>query len=861
MAIKTIYRKDYTPPSFEIESINLNIDLFDDNAIITNEMLIKKHSGKSIELLGEQITLLELKINDKLLNEKNYKIKKNSLIINTDLKNFKLTIKNKIKPQENTELSGLYCSNNIFCTQCEAEGFRRITYFPDRPDVLTIYTTRITADKTKFPILLSNGNKIFSEDLGNGRHSATWHDPFKKPSYLFALVAGDLQFVEDTFVTAENNEVILRIYVEKGNEDKCDYAMKSLKQAMRWDEEQFGRIYDLDIYMIVAVSDFNMGAMENKGLNIFNAKYILASPKTATDQDYQDIQGVIGHEYFHNWSGNRVTCRDWFQLSLKEGLTIFRDQEFSRKMNSKDVFRIQDVKMLRNIQFPEDAGSMAHPVRPESYQEINNFYTATIYNKGAEVIRMQQTILGNAGFRKGMDLYFARNDGKAVTIDDFVQAMQDANKIDLTQFKLWYSQAGTPIVKVDSSYKNNQLAITLEQSCRATTEKKKIEPFHIPIRFALFDELGNKLKIENDILHLKEKKQTFIFDDIQAKPIISLLRDFSAPIILEQKLTNQELKLLLMAEDDGFAKFNAGLTIAIDCVRNFYKTGQKSWQLPDDLINAFEYIIADQKIEKALKAEILTPPGFEDIVIGLEQVDVMKVENARDYFRDNLGNSLFKRLKQIYLDLQNEEDNKISKIAFNRRKLKNICLMYLMKANEDKSLDFCLEQFYKAENMTDSFYSFNLLANAKNTDVRKKAIGAFYDNWKDDDLVLDKWFMVQATSDTPDSLENVKTLLGHPAFNITNPNKCRALIGAFCMGNYRHFHSADGKGYEFLTQMLLKVDKINPQVAARLATPFTRWQKLDSKRQKLIQRQLKLLSETNLSKDVAELINKSLLMN
>lgn len=861
MALKTIYRKDYQPPTFEIGSINLNADLFEDHALITNEMMIEKNTKDSLELFGEELELLEIMINDKLLNEKNFTIKNNSLIIKTNLKNFKLRIKNIIKPEENTELSGLYCSNNLFCTQCEAEGFRRITYFPDRPDVLTIYTTRITADKTKCPILLSNGNKVDSGDLENGRHFAIWHDPFKKPSYLFALVAGNLECVEDKFVRADGKEVSLRIFVEKGNEDKCDYALKSLKQAMRWDEEQFGRIYDLDIYMIVAVSDFNMGAMENKGLNIFNTKCILASFETATDQDYQNIQGVVGHEYFHNWSGNRVTCRDWFQLSLKEGLTIFRDQEFSRDMNSRDVFRIQDVKVLRNIQFPEDAGSMAHPVRPEAYQEINNFYTATVYNKGAEVIRMQQTILGKEGFRKGMDLYFSKNDGKAVTIDDFVIAMQDANDVDLTQFKLWYSQAGTPVVTAESAYQNNQLTIKLTQDCRPTAETKNKKPFHIPIRFVLFDSLGNKIKTKDDILHLKEKSQNFIFDDIKEKPLISLLRDFSAPIILNQEITNRELKLLLKFEDDGFAKYNAGYTFAINCIRDFYQEDEKNWQLPKDLISAYEYVIEDNKIDEALIAEILIPPGFEDVVRGFEKIDVIKVEKARDYYRETLGKSLFKDASRIYLDLQAKEDNKISKASFNRRKLKNTCLLFLMKAYEDKTLDICLEQFNTSSNMTDAAFSFNLLVNAKDKDVREKSIQDFYNKWKGDELVLDKWFMTQALSEAPDTLERVRTLLGHPDFNITNPNKCRSLIGAFCMGNYRHFHAIDGSGYEFLTEMLLKVDKINAQVAARLATPFTRWQNLDNNRQKLIQEQLQHLSKEKLSKDVAELVNKSLLRN
>lgn len=507
----TIYLKNYQPPSFTVETVELNFDLYDDHALVNSTLKLTRQNDGALHLYGEELELIALHLNGRPLEHEKYVLTKDALIIEQCPDEIVLNIVTRIKPQENTQLSGLYRSNHLFCTQCEAEGFRRITYYLDRPDVLATFTTRITADKKQYPILLSNGNLMDTGETADGRHWVIWEDPFKKPSYLFALVAGNLACVRDSFVTCSGRIVDLRIYVEPGNEDKCSHAMESLKKAMKWDEEVYGREYDLDIYMIVAVSDFNMGAMENKGLNIFNSKYILARPETATDQDFADVEGVVGHEYFHNWTGNRVTCRDWFQLSLKEGLTVFRDQEFSRDMNSRDVNRIMDVKVLRSAQFPEDAGSMAHPVRPESYQEINNFYTATVYNKGAEVIRMQHTLLGKERFRRGMDLYFKRHDGYAVTIDDFVAAMEDANGVDLTQFKLWYSQAGTPEVRVLSHFSEGRLEITMQQNCPPTPECHEKKPFHIPVRIALFDLKGEMIPIENELLELKEKEQRFIF--------------------------------------------------------------------------------------------------------------------------------------------------------------------------------------------------------------------------------------------------------------------------------------------------------------------------------------------------------------
>lgn len=708
---------------------------------------------------------------------------------------------------------------------------------------------------------MSNGNLIDAGDAEDGRHWVVWKDPFKKPSYLFALVAGNLACVRDQFVTCSGRSIDLRIYVEPGNEDKCTHAMESLKKSMRWDEEVYGREYDLDIFMIVAVSDFNMGAMENKGLNIFNSKYILARPDTATDQDFADVEGVVAHEYFHNWTGNRVTCRDWFQLSLKEGLTVFRDQEFSRDMNSRDVNRIMDVRVLRNSQFPEDAGTMAHPVRPEAYQEINNFYTATVYNKGAEVIRMQHTLLGKEGFRRGMDLYFNRHDGQAVTIDDFVAAMEDANHIDLTQFKRWYSQAGTPEVLVTSNYAQGELTLKMQQYCPPTPECHDKKPFHIPIRFALFDSKGQQLAIESEILELKEKEQSFTFKGLSEKPVLSLLREFSAPIKLKQNLSQDELLFLLKYEVDGFAKWDAAQNLIINSIKDCLNLHANKWQIPSALISALKHVLLDESLDADLRAELLTPPGFEDIAMQLESVDVGAVEKARDFFHQQLGWYLYEEAQMLYQQLWKSEDHRMNGPAYGRRKLRNVCLWLMMKAKESAALDKCQQQFIAAQTMTDQIASFSLLVNSTNQGLREQAIEDFYKQWSKEDLVLDKWFTIQAISELPETLNHVKMLLKHSAFSIKNPNKVRALIGAFCMGNPRNFHAIDGSGYSFLAEILVTLDKINPQIAARLANPFTRWKRYDQHRQRLMREQLERLGKMELSRDLAEVISKSLLVN
>ncbi|WP_131782795.1 aminopeptidase N [Legionella gresilensis] len=856
----TVFLKDYIAPNFDVESIYLDFQLYEDYALITNKMNLRRLLPGLLHLYGDELELISITLDGKVLTESDYVLKEGNILFEDCPKVFTLTIKTRVYPQNNSKLLGLYRSNQLFCTQCEAEGFRRITFYLDRPDVLSTFTTRITADKEKYPILLSNGNLIEAGDAENGRHWVIWQDPFKKPSYLFALVAGNLACVSDKFITCSGKKVDLKVYVEPGNEDKCAHAINSLHKCMRWDEENYGREYDLSTYMIVAVSNFNMGAMENKGLNIFNSKFILVRPDTATDQDFADVEKVVAHEYFHNWTGNRVTCRDWFQLSLKEGLTVFRDQEFSRDMNSRDVNRISDVKILRVAQFPEDAGAMAHPVRPESYQEINNFYTTTVYNKGAEVIRMLSMLVGRKGFRKGMDLFFKRHDGQAVTIEDFVATMEDSNQIDFSQFKLWYSQAGTPTVEVNSTYRANILTLTLKQICPSPIAGSVNHPFHIPIRITLFDKQGQVIPLKCSLLELRKQQQTFTIENVTTEPVISLLQEFSAPIKLQRKLTQCDLLFLLRFETDGYARWDAAQSLALSCIAELYRSTTSKWQIPVELGTAFLHILQDESLDMALRAELLTPPGFEDVVsfVGIENVDVDIIEAARDAYRQELGKYLYNQAQTIYQNLWALENHLMNAKAYGRRKLRNICLWLMMKSDEQAALDICYEQFTLAKTMTDRIASFQLLNNCSIVEARANAIDEFYNQWSHDELVLDKWFSIQSCSELPDTLSRVKTLLSHSAFSFKNPNKIRAVIGAFSQFNPRNFHASDGSGYEFLADTLIKLDKLNPQISACLATPFTRWRHHDKKRQLLIQDQLRRLEGHSLSKDLNEIISKSL---
>lgn len=856
MPSTTIYLKDYSPPAFTVERVDLDFDLYDEEALVSSRLTLLRQQEGALHLYGDELELISIEMNGLPLKPPAYRLEQGDLLIEHCPDEVSLHIVTRIRPQDNTKLSGLYRSNQLFCTQCEAEGFRRITYFLDRPDVLAKYTTRLCADKKRYPVLLSNGNLMESGSTPDGRHWALWQDPFKKPSYLFALVAGDLACVRDEFITASGRCVSLQIYVEPGAQTQCAHAMESLKKAMRWDEEVYGREYDLDILMIVAVSDFNMGAMENKGLNIFNSKYILAAPHTATDEDFLGIEGVVAHEYFHNWTGNRITCRDWFQLSLKEGLTVFRDQEFTCDMNSRNVCRIADVDVLHNTQFPEDAGAMAHPVRPESYQEINNFYTATIYNKGAEVIRMQQALLGAQGFRRGMDLYFDRHDGQAVTIDDFVAAMEDANHVDLTQFKHWYSQAGTPILQSKSAYSEGNFTLTLEQSCPMTPDGHEKKPFHIPIRMALFDSQGQM--IIDHLLELKDKKQDFVFTGFSEKPFLSLLRGYSAPVRIQDELSWDDLLFLLSYETDGYAKWDAVQRLMLHCLKDYVTKAPKDWQVPQALIAALKQVLLDDSLETDLRAELLCLPSFEALTNTLSAVDVSLVEEARDFFRQHLGLGLYTEAEQLYNKLGQEESHFVNAQDYKHRKLRNKCLYLMMKADENATLERCKQQFAQGRTMTDQLASFSLLVNSSDQASRNQAIHDFYTLWSKEDLVVDKWFTIQATCELPNTLHQVKQLLQHPAFSIKNPNKVRALVGAFSMANPRHFHALDGSGYLFLREMLQQVDKLNSQIAARLATPFTRWKNVDQPRQILIKQQLEKLAEGKLSRDLGEVVSKSL---
>jgi len=871
-----VYLKDYQVPVYLIDEIDLHVDLYEEETIVKSHMRIRHNrlstnKIKDLILNGEDLTLVSIKLNGKLLSSSHYQVSDQMLTVPNVPDNFDLEIVTKIYPQKNTALSGLYRSRNTYCTQCEAEGFRRITYFLDKPDILSRYTTTISADKSLYPYLLSNGNLIGSGDLEQGRHWAKWQDPFKKPCYLFALVAGDFDLLQDKFLTQSNREVALHIYVEKGYGDQAHHAMYALKEAMRWDEKAFGREYDLDVYMIVAISDFNMGAMENKGLNVFNTKYVLAKPETATDMDYIHILSVIGHEYFHNWSGNRVTCRDWFQLSLKEGLTIFRDQSFTEDTLSRAVMRIHDVNSLRETQFPEDAGPLAHPVRPDSYIEINNFYTATVYNKGAEVLRMLQTILGKSLFRKGMDLYFARHDGQAVTIEDYVKIMEDVSGIDLTQFRLWYSQAGTPVVNVTDDYDANQkiYKLTLHQSCAPTPDQPVKKSLHIPIRMGLLDQQGNEMPlhfhneaIENEkVLPLTTETQIFQFQEVPSRPIPSLLRNFSAPVKLFYDYSNTDLQFLFKHDKDPFNRWEAGQTYAVRTLLKLIKEHQAGHTLllPLEWSEIYQYILHHDKNDHYLLAEMLSLPSEQYIGEQMQVVDVEAIHSVREFILREMAT----QLQPLFLETYHANHDATGKYRFNmeevsKRQLKNKCLSYLMLLPQYAEMGWKQFETSLKTNMTDTQAALTSLVNM-DSPLREKALDQFYMTWKKDALVVDKWLAIQAASKLPNALQQVRTLMRHEAFDIKNPNKVYALIGTFGHRNPINFHTSDGEGYAFLRVAVHQLDKLNPQIAARMVKPLTSWKRYDKERQELMCEQLELLLQNNkISKDLYELVSKSL---
>jgi len=876
-----IYLKDYQAPDYLIDETHLTFELFEDHSLVHAQLILRRNPARGgglppLVLDGQQLELLSVQLDDRSLEAGEYQVDADSLTLQPSAERFVLDTSVKIHPETNTALEGLYKSGTMFCTQCEAEGFRKITYYLDRPDVMSRFTTTVIAEQQRYPILLSNGNPIGHGPAEDGRHWATWEDPFVKPAYLFALVAGDLWCVEDTFTRQSGRDVALRIYVEPENIDKCDHAMVSLKKSMRWDEEVYGREYDLDIFMIVAVNDFNMGAMENKGLNIFNSSCVLARAETATDAAHQRVEAVVAHEYFHNWSGNRVTCRDWFQLSLKEGFTVFRDAEFSADMNSRTVKRIEDVAYLRTHQFAEDAGPMAHPVRPDSFIEISNFYTLTVYEKGAEVVRMVSTLLGAEGFRKGSDLYFERHDGQAVTCDDFIQAMEDANGVDLTQFKRWYTQAGTPRLEVSEQYDEatQRYSLTFRQDYPQTPDKAEKQPFVIPVELGLLDAEGRDLPLrlvgESDAIHgsrvlsVTEAEQTFTFEGLAAKPLPSLLRGFSAPVKLSFPYDRDQLMFLMQHDSDGFNRWEAGQQLSVQVLQELIGQHQRGEALALDprLITALGTVLGNVSLDPAMVAEMLSLPG-EAYLTEISQVaDVDAIHAAREFARQQIATQLFDALWARY-----QTNREISRATpyvaaaehFARRSLQNIALSYLMLSGKPQVLEATLEQFDQCDNMTERLTALAVLVNSPFEAERAKALESFAEHFKDNPLVMDQWFSVQAASTQPGGLARVKALMQHPAFTLKNPNKVRALIGAFAGQNLINFHAIDGSGYRFLADLVIELNALNPQIASRLLAPLTRWRKYGEQRQVLMKGELeRILASGALSSDVYEVVSKSL---
>ena len=880
----TIFRKDYIAPGYWVDTVEMGFDLdLQETHVATRITMRRNHDSaeKDLVLFGASLKLLQLRLNGVNLKKSAYTIDGEVMRIPNAPDEVTLEIETLINPLKNTSLSGLYASNGNFITQCEAEGFRKITWFPDRPDVMAKYTVMLRANKKKFPILLGNGNLIEEGDLGDGRHYAKWEDPFKKPSYLFALVAGKLVCQEESYTLKSGRSVLLQVWVEDGNLDKTQHAMDSLKNSIRWDEDRFGLELDLDRFMIVATSDFNMGAMENKGLNIFNTKYVLANSRVATDIDYAGIESVVGHEYFHNWTGNRVTCRDWFQLSLKEGLTVFRDQEFSADLvgttTGRAVKRIEDVRVLRQVQFSEDAGPMAHPVRPDSFVEINNFYTVTIYEKGSEVVRMYYTLLGHDGFRKGMDLYFARHDGQAVECDDFRAAMADSSGRDLTQFERWYSQSGTPRVKAESAYnaESQTYTLTLTQSCPATPGQAEKLPFHIPVAMGLLDNEGKDIALNSDgypalagatnlILELTEASQTFTFTGVTSKPVPSLLRNFSAPVILDIEYSDEELGLLLAHDSDPFNRWEAGQRLATRRLVKLTKAVQvgETLELDSMFIEALRATLVNADLDPSFRELVLTLPSEAMIAEEFDVVDPQAIHTARQFVRATLTQHLRAELLNAYEANLTPGQYSPDAGSMAKRALKNLALSYLSAWSDASTFDLAKTQFDEAENMTDRLAALAALTNFQGDSAQQKSaaesLKKFYKDFKKEALVIDKWFMLQATAHTTD-VAKIRELMEHKAFTLSNPNRARSLTFSFCNANPSRFHAADGSGYALWAELVIALNKINPQVAARLARSLDRWKKYPLHLQEHMKQALEKVAATKkLSKDVAEVIGKAL---
>ncbi|HIE4541910.1 TPA: aminopeptidase N [Providencia rettgeri] len=862
------YRQDYQAPDYTITEIDLDFNLDPVKTVVTAVSKVKRLNPQSstLELNGEDLSLVSLEVDGKAWQD--YKESEGKLIIESLPESFTLRIVNEISPEKNTALEGLYVSGEALCTQCEAEGFRHITYYQDRPDVLARYTTTITADKSRYPYLLSNGNRIAEGELEDGRHWVKWEDPFPKPSYLFALVAGDFDVLKDSFVTRSGREVALELFVDKGNLDRAPWAMQSLKNAMKWDEERFGLEYDLDIYMIVAVDFFNMGAMENKGLNVFNSKYVLAKSETATDKDYLNIESVIGHEYFHNWTGNRITCRDWFQLSLKEGLTVFRDQEFSSDLGSRSVNRINNVKVMRSAQFAEDASPMAHPIRPDKVIEMNNFYTLTVYEKGSEVIRMIHTLLGEEMFQAGIQLYVHRHDGSAATCDDFVQAMEDASNVDLSLFRRWYSQSGTPVLTVRDEYspEKQQYTLHVSQMTPPTADQAEKKPLHIPLDIELYDEQGGIITLKRDgsvvnsVLNITQETQTFVFDEVTRRPVPSLLREFSAPVKLDYNYTDEQLAFLMQHASNEFARWDA----AQQLINNYVKINVAHYQngealvLPESVVDAFRGVLLSDSIDPALVALILTLPSENELAELFTVIDPVAIHEVVNFIHHQLAVEMHDELLSVYRSI-NIDGYRVDHQDIAKRSLRNICLQYLA-AGDDSELanKLVLEQYQSADNMTDSLAALTA-ANESQLACKEQLMADFDERWHHDGLVMDKWFTLQGANPAKEALTNVRELLNHRSFSMSNPNRVRSLVGVFTAGNPVNFHAEDSSGYQFLYEILVDLNTRNPQVASRLIEPLIRLKRYDAKRQAQMRKVLEQLKALdNLSGDLFEKITKAL---
>ncbi|MGY2461878.1 aminopeptidase N [Vreelandella sulfidaeris] len=869
-----VYLSDYQPPAYRVTHTELTFDLDPAATRVKARLLMERHpeadANTPLILNGEHLKLIALSIDATPLEEAAYQVDAEGLRIDQVPERFMLESEIEIAPQENTALEGLYQSNGMYCTQCEAEGFRRITFYPDRPDVMATFKVTVIGDQQREPVLLANGNPVERGELDGGRHFATWEDPHPKPSYLFALVAGNLHSVEDHFTTMSGRNITLQIWVEKDNLDKTEHAMASLKRAMVWDEQAYGREYDLDLFMIVAVNDFNMGAMENKGLNIFNSAAVLTHPQTATDAAFQNVEGIVAHEYFHNWSGNRVTCRDWFQLSLKEGFTVFRDQCFSADTNSAPVKRIQDVSFFRTAQFAEDAGPTAHPIRPDHFIEITNFYTLTIYEKGAEVVRMLRNLVGEESFRRGSDLYFERFDGQAVTIEDFVSCMAEASGEDFSQFMRWYSQAGTPEIDAHGEYDyvHAKYHLTLRQRTPATPGQPDKLPLHIPVRMGLVGTKSgqdlamtlNGEKIGKDaVIHLRDEEQTFVFTDVAEAPVPSLLREFSAPVKLHYPYSREDLAFLLTHDSDGFNRWDAGQRLALLALDDLIAAHRNGVEKVMDsrVIDAFRVLLSGPMNDKAVLAEMLTLPSEAYIAEQQPIVDVDAIHAAREFVRQSLAVALRDEFLVIYEANVTEEPYAPTPEQIAQRSLKNVALSYLMSIEDEQGLALCETQFAADHNMTDVRQALTLLVHSDRDDLASPALKAFGEKWAHDPLVMDQWFTIQVSRPQADVLDRVKYLMQHPAFSLKNPNKVRALIGAFAQ-NRVNFHRLDGQGYQLLADVVIELNRLNPEIAARLITPLTRWQRFDETRQALMRSQLERIKQEPLSSNVYEVVEKAL---